>query len=715
MRSNISTERACLCFGLALACLANLGSHAQATHAMHSGSPAGSIQSGPAVRTPRSAAPAVRPAITLDPPAGWELQVHAFDATGKPHPEAPANFRRLGTAGIGEVPPVHTLTLRITRSTRVKGISTSKDFKVEPGGTCAEGAAYEKDATCTVRVRFTPQGPGHRLGKLTVATTDTVTPDYGFGLGGEALLPAVSFIPALITTVSGTNLGAGTGLLTGAGQLAIDGADNLYVADTGHSKILYLDSSGDWQTIFSDLTNTVAPYGIGVDAFGTAWFSDPLNNAIYSIDPTGLLTQENGAGTDPCFAGSGCLLANEAVSAPGSIALDPATNVMAFANFDGNGLGVAFVQPYPPEFETDYDPFVLSSSTTPALGVDTFDNIYTSWNNGGCMIMGITFDDSENFLNRYLRIAGGRTCGFKGDGGLAGSARISANIGQIAFDAAGDLYFSDSGNQRVRRVDFNTGIIHTIAGDGIAGYSGDGGKANAAALNSPTGIAVDSQGAVYIISGTGTGSNQVVRKVGPQGRLNLGWVAVGSSSTLAATMTNTGNVAMQLSGTSITGPAASDFAVNPSTTTCGLTAGSQLQPGDTCSIAFTFTPSATGFRSANFTLQNNTAGSSSLIQLTGDGNQPWLNIKSPTSKQEFASGSSVTFTVLVTVNGGPAPTGSLHFDYGDGDSSDVPISSGKATVTVPNIASGTYIFSGSYIGDGTWHATGPVHVTYTID
>jgi DNA-binding beta-propeller fold protein YncE len=68
----------------------------------------------------------------------------------------------------------------------------------------------------------------------------------------------------------------------------------------------------------------------------------------------------------------------------------------------------------------------------------------------------------------------------------------------IAFDLAGNLYFSDTFNCRIRRVDAATGTIATIAGNGEAGYSGDGGPATTAALNEPYGVVVDRSGNVYI-------------------------------------------------------------------------------------------------------------------------------------------------------------------------------------------------------------------------
>ena len=87
--------------------------------------------------------------------------------------------------------------------------------------------------------------------------------------------------------------------------------------------------------------------------------------------------------------------------------------------------------------------------------------------------------------------------GFSGDGGPATSAVLNGPF-DVGFDTDGNLYFSDTFNHRIRRVDGRTGIITTCAGSGEAGYSGDGGPAVGARLNEPYGIAVDQTANVYI-------------------------------------------------------------------------------------------------------------------------------------------------------------------------------------------------------------------------
>src|SRR6185437_12114854 len=87
--------------------------------------------------------------------------------------------------------------------------------------------------------------------------------------------------------------------------------------------------------------------------------------------------------------------------------------------------------------------------------------------------------------------------GFGGDGGPAARALLNGPF-DVAFDAAGNLYFSDTFNNRVRRVERQSGVIATVAGSGEKGYRGDGGPATEAALNEPYGIAIDRVGNLYI-------------------------------------------------------------------------------------------------------------------------------------------------------------------------------------------------------------------------
>ncbi|MDF3140941.1 hypothetical protein [Streptomyces sp. T21Q-yed] len=121
-------------------------------------------------------------------------------------------------------------------------------------------------------------------------------------------------------------------------------------------------------------------------------------------------------------------------------------------------------------------------------------------------------------------VAGNGTAGFSGDGGPATSAALNFPH-SVAVDATGTLYIADDYNHRVRKVSPD-GIITTLAGTGVDGYGGDGGPATSAALNFPHSVAVDATGTLYIADRY----NHRVRKVSPDGII----------TTLAGTGTGTG-------------------------------------------------------------------------------------------------------------------------------------------------------------------------------
>jgi len=103
-------------------------------------------------------------------------------------------------------------------------------------------------------------------------------------------------------------------------------------------------------------------------------------------------------------------------------------------------------------------------------------------------------------------IAGNNTSGFSGDGAAATSAQLN-QPGGIVVDKSGNIYFADGGNHRVRKI--SNGTISTFAGNGTAGYTGDGKAATAAELNNPVGLALDLAGNLFIADA----GNSVIREV----------------------------------------------------------------------------------------------------------------------------------------------------------------------------------------------------------
>jgi RHS repeat-associated protein len=174
-------------------------------------------------------------------------------------------------------------------------------------------------------------------------------------------------------------------------------------------------------------------------------------------------------------------------------------NVRTMERFAGHGWGSSHPTEGVPALET-------SVSFPDQVAVDANGNVYI-----GQGYYGVIYKvDTSGILN-YLtgRFQG---WGFSGDGGPAIDARIR-DCGDIAVDSNGDIYFSDTDNNCIRKIDTN-GIINTIAGIPLSpGYSGDNGPATQAQLRQPTGVAADDIGNLYIVD---TYYN-AIRKIDPSG------------------------------------------------------------------------------------------------------------------------------------------------------------------------------------------------------
>ena len=256
------------------------------------------------------------------------------------------------------------------------------------------------------------------------------------------------------------------------------------------------------------------PTGVGVDSSGNIYFADSLNNRIRklaggTVNPfagNGLLSRSGDGG--PAIGAQ--------LNAPLGVALGPAISLgsaatVYIADTANNvvrrvasdvistvaGTGTA-------GSSGDGNPATGAQLSGPqGLAVDSAGNLYIA--------------DTQNHRVRKVAggaistVAGSGTAGFGGDGAAAGSAQLNAPFG-VAVDAAGNLYIAEFGNNRVRKVSTN-GNISTLAGNGVSGYGGDGGQATSAMINGPQGVAVDGSGNVYIAD---TANNRV-RRVAPNG------------------------------------------------------------------------------------------------------------------------------------------------------------------------------------------------------
>jgi hypothetical protein len=643
----------------------------------------------------------------------------------------PANFHHFGAARMGEAAEAQTLTVRFGAAAKLGSISSTKDFEVLPGGSCVEGDVYEAKSSCTLWIRFTPQGAGHRLGKVTIGTSAEATP-LALGLNGFGYAPVVSFNPGLITTVFNTYPG-GKGLLNAAENLAVDGGDGLYVADTGNNLIRYADSSGVFSTIagggtgivsgfIDDFANAVklnAPSGIAVNGSGLVYITDTGDKELLLLTQYGTILTAAGGGTTgtTCTYATPCSATSIALLNPLGITIDLSGNV--FFQDEGpdellaSNAGLAYLYGLP------YGPGIV---------VDSDDDLYLDFtaNLGGsytpvCQITGQNQDYSVydgSPVGQKWTAVGSRNCGYAGETGPARNAEIGNTIPQLAMDLAGNLYFSDSANNRVRRVDASTGIIYKIAGTGSAGYSGDNGPAMNAHITQPTGVAVGSAGQVYIIGSTGVGSAQVIRQVGPNGALAFGNQLKGTASaTQKVIMSNTGNDSLTMTKEEFIGTNGGDFSLDATVTSCDFAAGNYLASGQSCTVGIIFKPAAAGARTGSFTLLDNTVTNSNTVQLTGTGTlpAPTFAITAPASGASFTSGTTVKFTVSVTSTVTPAPTGKVSFSVdGKAFGSAVTVASGAASISLTGLSVAKHTISATYSGDANYAtATASESITVT--
>jgi streptogramin lyase len=347
----------------------------------------------------------------------------------------------------------------------------------------------------------------------------------GSGGGGQVTLPT-------ITTVAGNGTAeySGDGGLATLAELnrpngvAVDAAGNIYIADTANSRVRKV-TSGKIKTVAGSATSGYfgdggAPTsaelsnltGVAIDNGGNIAIADRFNNVIRKVTSTTITTV---AGQGPPilgdYFGDGGAPTSAKLNQPYGVAVDSAGNIF-IADFSNNVIRkvtstkITTVAGQGPPILGDYfgdggAPTSAKLNWPQGVAVDSAGNLYIA-------------DYSNNVIRKVTStkittVAGqGPTLGgYSGDNGPATAAKLNQPSG-VAVDTSGNLYIADMGNNVIRKVSTG-GTIKTVAGNGTAGYSGDGGAPTSAKLNQPRGVAVDAAGALYIADT----QNNVIRKV----------------------------------------------------------------------------------------------------------------------------------------------------------------------------------------------------------
>jgi sugar lactone lactonase YvrE len=337
-----------------------------------------------------------------------------------------------------------------------------------------------------------------------------------------------------ITTVAGTgesgydgdNKPATSAQLNRPLGVAVDASGNLYIADTDNLRIRRVDATGRITTVAGtgergydgdDKPATSArlnrPPGVAVDASGNLYIADYFNNRIRRVDTTGQITTVAGTG-EAGYDGDDKPATSAQLNGPFGVAVD--------------GSGTLYIADYVNSRirRVDASGRITTVAGTGESGYDGDDKPATSAqlaNPNGVAVDGSgTLYIADTYNNRIRRVdASGRITtvagtvvgGYDGDDKPATSARLNTPSG-VAVDAAGNLFIADSYNNRIRRVDAS-GQITTVAGTVVGGYDGDDKPATSARLNTPSGVAVDASGNLFIADSY----NHRIRRVDASGRI----------------------------------------------------------------------------------------------------------------------------------------------------------------------------------------------------
>lgn len=338
-------------------------------------------------------------------------------------------------------------------------------------------------------------------------------------------MPAFGQIP-IVQTFAGGGLPQGVlGTTVNLGQptnLAADAAGNVYIPVLDYHVVLKLDTAGRLTVVAGNGTRGYSgdggpaisaqlsgPLGVAVDGGGNVYIADTGNNVIRKVS-NGNITTIAGSGVQGYGGDNGPAIA-ALLNSPSAVAVD-GSGAIYIADWQNNrirkvssGQMFLFAGNGLAGYKGDNGSAQAAQLNAPfGVAADHNGNVYISDTNNQRI--------RRVFSGGISTAAGDGLIGAAGDNGDAAVASMNFPAG-IAVDAAGNIYIGDQGNSKVRLVTVATHIITTVAGTGVPGFGGDGSRASAAQLASPFGVAVDSTGVLYIADRGLYITNGRIRKV----------------------------------------------------------------------------------------------------------------------------------------------------------------------------------------------------------
>jgi sugar lactone lactonase YvrE len=411
---------------------------------------------------------------------------------------------------------------------------------------------------------------------------------------------SLSRLPAQTTSVS-----ALTVPLVLPSAIVFDSAGNLYFAETGNHVIRKVDTSGNLTTIagtgtqgFSGDTGPAtsatldSPQGLALDAANNLYIADTHNHRIRRLNlTTGLITTI--AGSTSGFSGDGAPALSAQLNLPTALAIDASGNLYLadtanhrIRRIDATtGLITTIAGTGTQGYSGDGAPALSAAIDSPTgITIDPSSNLYLA--------------DTHNHRIRKITsstglittIAGTGLPSYSGDAAPASAATLALPHGLTA-DAAGNLYLADTANHRIRRIDATTGLITTVVGDGTQAFAGDAGPPTAASLDSPTATSL-SPASSLTLSDTG---NQRIRQVEtqPAGSTITTIAGLGSTTPTALTLTAPSAIAYgtgQLAANLATSPATGTITFLATTTITTKTLGTAPLLSNTATLSITTLP-----------------------------------------------------------------------------------------------------------------------------